>query len=64
MLASNTMTKTLEQAAKELKESIDRLHKARMEFLKTYHWCSRRFNPEEEYLDKFDYQMRQDWTQR
>lgn len=47
--------KTLEQSANELKESIDRLHKARMNFMRAYQDTLRldRYEGDSYYQSKF-----------
>jgi hypothetical protein len=52
--------KTLDESAKELKEAVDRLHKARMNFMESYaevsgqHWCNRVMNDEDYEASKMD----------
>ena len=63
--------KTLDQSAKELKLSIDKLHKARLEFTKAYEASidaqiedTRDKLNDDRFDDKFDFTTRQDWSQR
>ena len=60
--------KTLDVAAKELKESIAKAHKAKLEFMKAYEAfieAQMEIAKDRDYFaDKFDYQTRQDWSQR
>ena len=58
---------TLEQSAKELKASIDKVHKAREEFMKAYEASieAQMEQARDSYFsDKYDYTTHQDWTQR
>ena len=59
-------TKTLEQSAQELKESIDRMHKAKMNFLRSYMDTVRldRYAGDSYYQSKFgEKTVIHDWTQ-
>jgi hypothetical protein len=62
--------KTLTVAAKELKESIAKAHKARLEFMKAYEASIEaqmeiaKDRDDNRFADKFDFTTRQTWDQR